>query len=153
MNGLVGVVILLLGVLAGQFLPLEAGERLALSDLSVDSTSRIPFERIKVYPTEVSIDVAGVHYAKVASNSMAPLITDTSTVLEKAPQNADEIQVGDVISFYEPSVDGIVLHLVIEKLESEGEVSFRTQGTANPEPDPWIVSYSNVKGVLVGVLK
>lgn len=153
MKGLVGVVIFLLGVFAGQFLPIGVEERLAFGDASVQSVARIPFDDIKVYPDSVSIDVEGVKYAKVVSNSMAPVITDKSTVLEKAPSGSGDIQVGDVISFYEPSVNGVVLHVVTEKLEENGAVSFRTKGTANPNADPWVVPFENVKGVLVGVLK
>jgi signal peptidase I len=133
--------------------PLSAGTRLATTDATVESTQRIPFDAIKVYDDQVKIEYPGLKYAKVASNSMAPIITDKSVVFEKAPASADEIQVGDVISFYEPSVDGTVLHMVASVIEQDGKTYYQTKGVANPEADPWIVPYDNVKGIMVGTFR
>ncbi len=126
--------------------PLAAEERTATTDSVVESTQRIPFDSIKVYPDEVQIEYPGLHYARVNSDSMAPWLTHDSVVFEKIPQSADEIHIGDVISFYEPSEDAVVLHSVIEIVEG----NFRTKGIANPEPDPWLVPFENVKGIMVG---
>ena len=151
-----GVVIAVIFFILGfslQFVPLPAEARVATTDTAVESAQRIPFEAIKVYKDYVSIDVSDLRYARVKSNSMAPIITDKSVVFERVPGSADEIIVGDVISFYEPSEDDYVLHAVIEVLDTKEGVYFRTKGLANPEPDPWIVPYSNVKGIMVGTLR
>lgn len=84
---------------------------------------------------------------------MAPLITDKSTVFEMAPDSPAGVRVNDVISFYEPSVDGVVLHLVTEIVEKDGETFYKTRGVANPEEDPWLVPFENVKGVMVGTFR
>jgi len=128
---------------------LLAEERFALSDDEFDSTQRVSFDDISVYPDQVVIAHQGIKYAKVSSNSMAPLITDKSIVFEVAPTSPADIHVGDVISFYEPSVDGVVLHLVVE-ITAEGYV---TKGIANDYIDPWVVSYENVKGIMVGTFR
>ncbi len=126
--------------------PLAAEERLATTNSVVESTQRIPFDAIKVYPDEVKIEYPGLRYAKVASDSMAPWITHDSVVFEKVPSSPDEIHAGDIISFYEPSVDAVVMHMVIDIQDSK----YQTQGIANPEPDSWLVEFGNVKGIVVG---
>ena len=55
-------------------------ERVAISDALVESTQRVSFDAIKVYPDEVIIEYPGVRYAKINSNSMAPVITDKSVM-------------------------------------------------------------------------
>lgn len=151
-----GVVIALvffaLGLLAAGYIPIEAGSRMAFSDSAVPSSQRIPFDSIKVFNDKVVVNQPGIKYARVESNSMAPLITDKSVVFEKPPEKEDILK-GDVISFYEPSVDGVVLHLVTDVISKEGRTFFRTKGVANPEPDPWLVPFENVKGVLVGTFR
>lgn len=133
--------------------PLSAGTRLATTDATVESTQRIPFDAYKVYPDNLQINYPGLKYAKVSSDSMAPLITHDSVVFEKAPESPDDIHIGDVISFYEPSVDGIVLHMVIDIVQSDTTTHYQTKGVANAEADPWLVPYSNVKGIMVGTFR
>ncbi|MEM3154376.1 MAG: signal peptidase I [Candidatus Woesearchaeota archaeon] len=151
-----GVVIAVLFFILGFSLhavPLPAETRLATTDAEVESTQRIPFESIKVYADRVEIGYAGLNYATVNSNSMAPIITDKSVVFEKVPESPDEIKVGDVISFYEPSENAIVLHAVIEVLDANEGTFYKTKGLANPEADPWLVPYDNVKGIMVGTVR
>ena len=133
--------------------PLPAESRLAATDIAVESTQRISFDSIKVYQDEVRIEQPGLHYARVSSDSMAPIITHDSVVFEKVPASASEIHVNDVISFYEPSVDSVVLHLVIEVINQNGNTFYRTKGVANPDADPWLVPYENVKGIMVGTVR
>lgn len=143
----------LLGLLLVVSIGGAADSRVALGGPEFTAVQQVPFDSISVYPDHATIDVAGLHYAKVVSNSMAPVITDKSTVLERTPASAEEIKVNDIISFYEPSVDSVVLHLVTEVGTRDGAVYYKTKGVANAEEDPWEVPFSNVKGVLVGVLR
>jgi signal peptidase I len=151
-----GVVIAIVFLILGfslQAVPLPAETRLATTDAAVESTQRIPFDAYKVYPDNIQVDYPGLKYAKVSSDSMAPLITHDSVVFEKAPESADEIHMGDVISFYEPSVDGTVLHMVIGIIQSDAATYYQTKGVANPDADPWLVPYDNVKGIMVGMFR
>jgi signal peptidase I len=134
-----------LGVMLSPYIQ-TAEWRLAASDEVVDSAQRVQFDSISVYPDEVRIDYPGLKYARVASNSMAPWLTDKSVVFEKPVESADEVREGDVISFYEPSVGGTVLHMVVD-ITDEG---FITQGLANDAVDDWVVPFDSVIGVMVG---
>jgi len=142
----------LLGILITH-LPVTAEERLAASDLAFESTQRVPFDAISVYPDEVRISVPSLRYAQVTSNSMAPIITDKSTVFEKIPESVEDILVGDIISFYEPTNNAVIIHAVINILSIDGQVYYETKGLANPEKDPWLVPFAQVEGVLVGTFK
>lgn len=149
---IVGALFFILGFGAALFAP-GVESRLAFQGVEPAGSQQISFERIKVFHDRVLIDEPGIKYAQVKSGSMAPLIVRGSTVLEKEVDSPFDIQLGDIISFYEPSLDDVVLHQVIEIIHTDGEVFFGTKGTANPYADAWVVPFENIKGVLVGVIR
>jgi len=153
MKGVVISIALLIIGFSLSNVPLAAEQRVATTDIAVESTQRIPFDAIKVYPEEVRIQYPGLRYARVTSDSMAPLITHDSIVFEKVPTSADEIHVGDIISFYEPTIDKVVLHMVIGIIEQDGQQYFQTKGAANPDEDAWLVPFEHVKGIFVGTVR
>lgn len=80
----------------------------------------------------------------VDSSSMEPTIPDGSIVYEewKPPEQLEE---GDVIIFRPNSSlmdEEIVVHRIVEKKEGNYTPHFKTQGDANPNPDPgWLPGY------------
>jgi len=158
---LIAVLFFVLGLLISPLIPVYAEQRLANSDLEIDSTRRVPFENYAVYPDQLVVRYPGLRYAQVASNSMAPIITDKSTVFEKTP-TPGEIKENDVISFtvpeqYLPETDlekeSVVLHLVTSIVTKQGKTFYKTQGVANEQEDPWLVPFENVKGIMVGTFR
>lgn len=86
----------------------------------------------------------------IISPSMTPKIDvyDVVVVVEKDPQ---EIQVGDIISYYSTNdyFGGTpITHRVVEKFNTNTGVSFRTRGDANPVVDNEIVLDKNVIGTV-----
>ena len=81
-------------------------------------------------------DFAGVVPLIVLSDSMYPDIKKGDLIIVKEV-DPGEIEVGTVISFYaaEDNYTTIWTHKVIEVIEENGEVKFRTQGINNPTPD------------------
>ena len=63
--------------------------------------------------------------------------------------DAEDVQVGDVISFFDPEGNGtsVVTHKVIEILKEDGKISFRTKGTNNNTEDKTPVPAENLVGV------
>lgn len=63
--------------------------------------------------------------------------------------DAEDVQVGDVISFFDPEGNGtsVVTHKVIEILTEDGKLSFRTKGTNNNTADTTPVPAENLVGV------
>jgi signal peptidase len=79
----------------------------------------------------------------ITGGSMTGTIDKGSVVFEKNVPVAD-LAVGDVITYLPPADSGVtnlVTHRIIRIGTSEtGARLFRTQGDANPEPDPWSFS-------------
>jgi signal peptidase len=75
--------------------------------------------------------------ATVLSGSMRPSIPEGSVVVVTTLA-AGELREGDVIMYRIPEEDRrVVAHRVVEIVEGGEQPVVRTQGDANPVPDPW----------------
>jgi len=82
----------------------------------------------------------------VKSGSMEPVL-HVGDVIIIEPVNPEDIRVGDVIIFYRPGTDQLIVHRVV-RTTSQG---LYTRGDANPGIDPWSpVPYENVVGRWIG---
>jgi signal peptidase len=84
----------------------------------------------------------------VLTDSMYPMIESGDLIICNTA-NAEEIAEGDVISFYDPMGNGttVVTHRVLEILEEDGELSFRTKGDNNNAEDRVLVPAESVIGI------
>ena len=84
----------------------------------------------------------------VLTDSMVPEIYSGDLIICKTA-DAEDIEVNDVISFFDPAGNGtsIVTHRVIEILEDDGEIFFRTRGDNNNTEDKELVPAENLVGV------
>ena len=84
----------------------------------------------------------------VLTDSMYPEIESGDLIICRTAE-ADEIEVNDIISFFDPAGNGasIVTHRVIEIVEEDGEISFRTRGDHNNTEDKELVPAENLVGV------
>ena len=125
--------------------------------LSSDATgkviSHISENQITAGPSRVCIQQSGLRYVNVDTPSMEPLINTQTLLVEKTPTLLREIEEGDIISFYEPLGKQNILHVVTAVVSTGNSVSYRTRGWANTVEDPWLVPYSNVKGVVVAIVR
>lgn len=94
--------------------------------------------------------VGADHSYVVLSSSMAPTMEagDAILVSEVPPERIAE---GDVVTFEPPADHGEygtdrVTHRVVEVLDRDDGLYFRTQGDANEEPDRALVPAANVVG-------
>lgn len=94
--------------------------------------------------------VGADHSYVVLSSSMSPAMEagDVVFVAEVPPERIEE---GDVITFEPPAGHGEygtdrVTHRVVEVVERDDGLYFRTQGDANEEPDRALVPAKNVVG-------
>ena len=87
----------------------------------------------------------------VLTESMEPKIHDGDLIIVKKA-DIDDIDVGDVISYYDPDSrsNSIVTHRVIEVLTDESGKSFRTMGDNNDVEDRLAVPAKNIIGVWEG---
>jgi signal peptidase len=84
----------------------------------------------------------------VLTDSMYPEIESGDLIICRTAE-ADEIEVNDIISFFDPAGNGtsIVTHRVIEIVEEDGEILFRTRGDNNNTEDKELVPAENLVGV------
>ncbi|MFQ5620543.1 MAG: signal peptidase I [Candidatus Nanoarchaeia archaeon] len=101
---------------------------------------------------QVIIDLEDPQWAVFTNtNSMDPVIDETSHAIQRVPKSEKEIHVGDIISYESSSLDSIVIHRVVE-IGDDGEWYARTKGDNNPYKDPSKVRFSKIKRVLVAVI-
>ena len=84
----------------------------------------------------------------VLTDSMKPEIDGGDLIICHTIE-AEEIKTGDVIAFFDPAGNGtsIVTHRVIEIVEENGELSFRTKGDNNNAEDKLLVSENDLVAI------
>jgi signal peptidase len=97
-------------------------------------------------------DFGGLLPMIVLSDSMYPEIKAGDLIFCKTV-DAQDVEVGDVISFYDPAGSGtaVVTHKVVEILEEDGALSFRTLGINNNTEDRLPVPEEKVLAEYTGV--
>ena len=92
--------------------------------------------------------IGGVFPLIVLTDSMVPEIYSGDLIICNTAE-AEEIKVNDVVSFFDPAGNGtsIVTHRVIEIIEKDGEIFFRTRGDNNNTEDKDLVPAENLVGV------
>lgn len=92
--------------------------------------------------------IGGVLPLIVLTDSMHPEIESGDLIICHTAE-AEKIKVNDVISFFDPAGNGtsIVTHRVIEIIEKDGKIFFRTRGDNNNTEDKELVPADNLVGI------
>lgn len=92
--------------------------------------------------------IGGIFPLIVLTDSMYPEIESGDLIICNTAE-AGDIKVNDVISFFDPAGNGmsIVTHRVIEIVEEDGKIAFRTRGDFNNTEDKELVPAENLVGV------
>ena len=77
------------------------------------------------------------HWYIVTSGSMEPTLK-VGDIVFVSDANADEIKVGDIISFYNEEREYTITHRCIEILQQGNETFFKTKGDANEDNDTFL---------------
>ncbi len=77
--------------------------------------------------------LAGFYLFQVSSGSMEPTLPTGSLILARKPRDPNQLVPGDIVTFR--SSGSLVTHRIIEVLEDDEGVSYRTKGD-NPINDP-----------------
>lgn len=96
-------------------------------------------------------NIGGTTPLIVLTDSMYPIIESGDLIICKGAE-PEEIQVGDVIAFFDPAGNGttIVTHRVIEVTEQNGELAWRTKGDNNNTEDRLAVTADKLVAVYEG---
>lgn len=100
---------------------------------------------IKSYinPTEIP-DFFGFKSFVIISESMEPTIMTGDAILAKEVKQ-EELKVKDIISFQDG--DSINTHRIVEILEDNGIIKYKTKGDNNKKEDKELVTYDKIEGV------
>lgn len=104
---------------------------------------------VKSYVNEDEVpSVGGIFPMIVLTDSMYPEIASGDLIICHTIE-ADDVQVDDVITFYDPMGNGttVVTHRVLEIVEKDGELSFRTKGDNNNAEDLVLVPEDSIIGI------
>ena len=84
----------------------------------------------------------------VLTDSMVPEIYSGDLIICHT-QDAEEIKVNDIIAFFDPAGNGtsIVTHRVMEVIDENGKLEFRTKGDNNNTEDKLLVPAESLVGV------
>lgn len=107
--------------------------------------------QISVYSDRIVLNIKDATWASFTdTNSMDPVLDAGANALEILPKNANDIKVGDIISYQ--SSYGVLIHRVIEKGADKDGMYYIVKGDNNPTQDPGKVRFKDVKGVVVAVI-
>lgn len=97
-------------------------------------------------------DFGGILPLIVLTDSMYPDIKSGDLIVCKTV-DAEDVEIGDVISFYDPASksSAVVTHEVIDIMEEDGKISFRTKGINNNTEDLLPVPASKLIAEYTGV--
>ena len=110
-------------------------------------------DQIKVYNDRVIIDLKDAEWASFTNtNSMDPIIDETANAIEIIPKSADNINVGDIISYKSDYADGTIIHRIIKISSDEEGWYCIVKGDNNQVPDPGKIRFNQIKRVLVAII-
>ena len=106
---------------------------------------------VKSFTSDEVPSVAGNLPLIVLTDSMYPVIESGDLIICHTAE-PEEIQVGDVIAFFDPASNGssIVTHRVIEVTEQDGKIAWRTKGDNNNTEDRLAVTEDKLVAVYEG---
>ncbi|MBU1204380.1 MAG: hypothetical protein KKA61_02575 [Nanoarchaeota archaeon] len=110
-------------------------------------------DQIKVYNDRVIINLKDAEWASFTdTNSMDPIIDETANAIEIIPKSADDIHVGDIISYKSDYADGTIIHRIIKIGSDEEGWYCIVKGDNNQSPDPGKIRFNQIKRVLVAII-
>ena len=111
---------------------------------------RIQESQIKVYSDKVVIELEDAKWSKFTdTNSMVPFLDAGANAIQITPDSAEDIEIGDIISYNAQFTSGRVIHRVTEIGEDEQGLYFITQGDNNDYQDPDKIRFSDIYDIRV----
>jgi len=114
---------------------------------------RIKEDQIHVYPNRIVIDLPDAEWASFTdTNSMDPVLDAGANAIELVPKSADQIHVGDIVSYESLYATGTIIHRVVEIGNDTDGWYCRMKGDNLQDMDPGKVRFSQIKRVVVAII-
>ena len=136
----------------------ENSDKLTGSAVVYNAEKSSPNDHIKesqihVLKDKVIIDVKDASWARFTdTNSMDPIIDAGSNSIELKPKTTEDVKIGDIISYNSEYVDGLIIHRVVEVGEDKDGWFVGVKGDNLAKEDPGKVRFSQIEGVVVGII-
>lgn len=112
--------------------------------------NRINEEDIRVYEDRVVIKLDRPQVARFTdSGSMEPTFGSEANAIEIIPHSPEEIQVGDIVSYYSEIASSVIIHRVVETGYDENGWYAYFKGDNLPQRDPEKVRFSQIRRLVV----
>ena len=95
-------------------------------------------------------ELFGYQFKVVLSGSMDPTFKTGSIIVVEKLEDTANLKENDIISFVQEE-DRVVTHRIIEVIENENGIFYRTKGDANEEPDTNAVVPDNIVAIYTGI--
>ena len=136
----------------------EYVEKECANEILNDKEKPSPSDRIKdsdleVFNNKIVIDIKNSNWRTfIDSNSMDPFIDEGTTTIEIEPEDEKEIKIGDIIAYNIDGIDYALVHRVVEIGNDEEGIYFLTKGDNYYKEDSEKARFSQIEGIVVGVL-
>jgi len=114
---------------------------------------RIAERQIEVYSDRIILDIQNAQWARFTdTKSMEPVIHAGANAIELEPTSAEDIQVGDIVSYESAFAEGYIIHRVVYKGVDEEGTYFIIKGDNLATSDPGRVRFHQIKSVVVAIV-
>ncbi len=114
---------------------------------------RIKDSDVNAFSNSVRIDIKNAKWRNyIDSNSMDPLIDEGTTTIEINPKYPSDIKIGDIVAYDVDGYDYAFVHRVVDIGNDEEGVYFITKGDNFYKEDPDKLRFSDIEGIVVGIL-
>lgn len=98
-------------------------------------------------------EVFGKIFLNIQTGSMYPIIKQGDMVLTETVENVEKLKVDDIVTFIAKEQDTNILktHRIIEVINDNGLITYRTKGDANENADPDILLPQKIVSIYNGV--
>jgi len=129
--------------------------RYPFSDSSIkpklSPSNHISGKEVHVYSDRAVLYQKGLIWARVKNtHSMEPTLNSNSITLEKKPDLISQIKEGDIISYSHESL--VIIHRVVKIGSDEKGWFVITKGDNNEVNDSYKVRFTDIKGIVVGII-
>jgi len=140
------------------YLKEEVEEKILVKERPKGEEKPSPYDRISIDDLYIAyghirVDVENAKWRKIyESNSMDPVIDAGSITIEIKPDKIEDIKIGDIVAYIIDDEELAYVHRVVDIGEDDGGVYFITKGDNYRENDLEKVRFSQIEGIVVGIL-